>query len=302
VKFSWHCFARFGTTEEQLKKKTGEVKILAEAKKELSEKVRKIREQIEKKEDEIEVEKQECLKQIKFFEEQIEEEKRKNSAANSDSSQKLQDVIRQKEEADKKLRDIQQQNDQDVKDLKEKLKEANKSQQENDKKHESREQELINILKTRCIQSGSVTFVETLDRGGFGCVYKAKMFGKDVAVKFMNPGNDSQAELMWPLLMREVYKHSARFPIVSHRFTFQSSINHSTSQISIMKQLNHPNIVNFIGCIESQASQSRKFDIPDPINRTHRLPAVVLGTFSAHMKRIHCIFILFSFCRTCGCW
>jgi hypothetical protein len=59
-------------------------------------------------------------------------------------------------------------------------------------------------------------------------------------------------------------------------YAIPTSRKHST-QISILRQLSHANIVSILGCVESQGPARPCKKIFDKFGQTRHLPAVVLG-------------------------
>ncbi len=64
-------------------------------------------------------------------------------------------------------------------------------------------------------------------------------------------------------------------------FTSPASHNRVSSQISLLRQLSHPNIVSILGCIEAGHSDVKV------LGKRCFLPAVVLGTYMRVLKNWH---------------
>ncbi len=134
---------------------------------------------------------------------------------------------------------------------------------------ETQKQELIDILKSKQIQIHRVSFKKRLGQGGFGQVYAASIFGTDVAVKFMNRQIDLPLTKMEVLVCISNQSNCKQF-FVSHNLL---------PQISILRQLNHPNIVGILGTIGGAGNGSSASSLV--LGDTCFFPGLVLGEFMA---------------------
>jgi hypothetical protein len=119
-----------------------------------------------------------------------------------------------------KLRNSEQQKE------KEKLELRLDKLQQDAKEHEARAEKLRKMCLSGIVRKDDVTFEKKLTQGGFGCVYQAKMFGKDIAVKCSVEDSATKSVRDQILLEVKILIPERTFP-----FCFQSvyilSLNHS---------------------------------------------------------------------------